>query len=268
MGTLAAQQMYQRLRWTTKLRPMIVGAFVADMLAPQRRTIVETDAGFKFFVDPLSNLGGNLIKARTYEPETEQIIREHLSENEIFLDVGANEGYFSVLAASIVGPHGSVVAVEPQSRLCEIIQINLAINELKGNIIHGALGGAKGDHCLLNLYPSLNSGASSILHKPRLYRKVETAPFADPLEFLSEGELFSFVKVDVEGYEANVVQSLLPLLKLGKIRTLLVDFHASILQANKIDPRDIDQMILLAGMYPKENQGDFSGHRLYRKRST
>lgn len=57
MGTRAARDLHQRLKWVSKLRPMLVGAFVADLLAPDRRAIINTKIGLRFYVDPLANLG-------------------------------------------------------------------------------------------------------------------------------------------------------------------------------------------------------------------
>ncbi len=266
MGIESAQRTYEQYRWTTRVRPMVVGAFVANLLASERRTIVEASSGLKYYVDPLSNLGCSLVKTRRYEAETEEMIREHLTQKESFLDVGANEGYFSVLAASIVGPSGYVAAVEPQSRLCDIIRINFGLNGTTGTVLNAALGGVKGEHCQLNLYPSLNTGASSIFRKPRLYRRIETAAFADPLEILGSHSSFAFVKIDVEGYESEVVASLQPLLQSGRIRTLLIDYHASILHAEGIDPRAIERTILDSGMFLKSGSAEYSGYRLYLKK--
>jgi hypothetical protein len=78
MGMKRAQALWNRLGWTGRVRPMIFGAFVADFLAPDRRTIIETKTGLKFLADPLSNFGESLVRECQYEPETEQIIREHL----------------------------------------------------------------------------------------------------------------------------------------------------------------------------------------------
>lgn len=263
MGIESARKTYKKYGWTTRIRPMILGALAADLFAPERRTIIETLSDLKFYADPLNNLGSNLLKYRVYESDTETIIREHLFAGENFLDVGANEGYFSVLAASIVGAGGYVASIEPQSRLCDIIRINLALNGMSGTIFNAAFGGAKSDHCYLNLYPSLNTGASSVFRKPRLYRRRELASFADPLEVLGSEGSFAFVKVDVEGYEGAVVKSLLPLLQSEKIRTLLIDYHASILQSAGIDPVSIERTILDSGMSLERSSGHYSGYRLY-----
>ncbi|MHB8301406.1 MAG: FkbM family methyltransferase [Acidobacteriaceae bacterium] len=264
MSTQSAQKLHQRLAWTARMRPMVAGAFFANLLAPERRTIIETINGFKFFADPLGNFGEELVKAGIYEVETGQIIRKNLSTGDSFLDVGANEGYFTTLAASIVGPSGRVIAVEPQEKLCDIIEVNLSLNGVKANVFHGALGGAKGQQCELFLYPLLNTGAASIVRKPKLYRKVERSAFVDPEDLLGNRQFFNLAKVDVEGFEGDVVRSLQSLLKAGKIKTLLVDYHARILAANKIDPQSIEKIICEAGMVLEGPAQQFEGYRLYR----
>jgi FkbM family methyltransferase len=244
---------------------MVVGAFFADVLSPDRRTIVETRNGALYFIDPLSNLGQSLLESGSYEVETEQVLRELLAENDSFMDVGANEGYFSVLAASIVGPGGYVASVEPQSRLSEIIRINLALNGAHANIFRAALGGLKGDQSRLRLSPSLNSGFSSLSSRPRFSFSSETVNFIDPSEALAGRDGFALVKVDVEGFENEVVDSLLPLIETGKIEALWLDYHASILRERGFEPAAIERRILAAGMSLDGHSEGFSGYRLYIK---
>jgi FkbM family methyltransferase len=272
MSLERAKDLERRLGWTDKLRPMVVGALAADVLAPQRRTIVRAENGLQYFIDPLSQLGRSLLCDGRYEPETEEILREHLAVGNAFLDVGANEGYFSAVAASIVGPEGYVAAVEPQSRLAEIIQINLALNGCVANaevagarIFHGALGGAKGESTELFLSPSLNTGYSSVLKRPRFSRRSETVTFVDPAELLQGRDEFALVKVDVEGFEDQVMQSLLPMIRMGQVGALLLDYHASILQERGIDPAKIEATVLAAGMTVEGEAGQYGNYRLYRR---
>ena len=86
---------------------------------PQRREqpsteIVTTCEGFRMHVDPGDYAVGHTI-ARTgsYEPEVSAALREVLGPGGTFVDVGANLGWFSLLGASLVGPLGRVIAVEP-----------------------------------------------------------------------------------------------------------------------------------------------------------
>jgi len=263
MSIEKARELRDRLGWINHLRPMAIGTFFADILAPERRTIVEVGTGARYFVDPLNNLGESLLLNGHYELETENILREHLAEDDSFLDVGANEGYFSVLAASIVGPRGYVASVEPQSRLSDIVRINLALNGVHSNIFQGALGGTKGASHKLYLSPSLNAGFSNLSSRPRLSRRSETVNFIDPAEILGGRDAFALVKIDVEGFESEVVDSLRPLIEKGRIQALMLDYHSVILQARGIDPVAIERKILEAGMSLDRSPEGFSGYRLY-----
>jgi FkbM family methyltransferase len=265
MSSERARLVRQQLGWTNRVRPMVVGAFIAGALAPERRTVIETASGSKCFADPLTNLGQSLLDEGCYEPETEHIIRQHLSNGDSFLDVGANEGYFSALAALIVGENGYVAAVEPQSRLSEIIHINLALNRVQANVFCGALGGPKGNTHELYLSPALNTGYSSLSNRPRFTRQSETVSFVDPEELLSGRDFFALAKVDVEGFEGEVIESLSPLIERGKISSLLLDYHETLLQARGVAPADIERKILDRGMSLDDKPSGYSGYRLYRK---
>src|SRR5262252_8072234 len=57
------------------------------------------------------------------------------------MDVGANIGAHTIFMAKTVGPNGRVFAVEPQRQLYQMLQGNLALNEITNTfVMHGALG--------------------------------------------------------------------------------------------------------------------------------
>jgi len=87
-----------------RLRPAALATHLKQLLRI-KRVIVPTDVG-SFFVDPVSHLGDSLIRDGRYEPNMEAALRRHLRPGGTFVDVGANEGYFSVLGGRIVGPGG------------------------------------------------------------------------------------------------------------------------------------------------------------------
>jgi protein-L-isoaspartate O-methyltransferase len=53
---------------------------------------------------------------KIWEPFSAKLLKEKLSVGDTFIDVGANIGYFSALAASIVSSEGSVYTFEPIER--------------------------------------------------------------------------------------------------------------------------------------------------------
>lgn len=76
--------------------------------------LASTVEGFSMHVDASDYAVGHTV-ARTgrYEPEVSAVVRSLLRPGATFIDVGANIGWFSLLAASVVGPGGRVIAVEP-----------------------------------------------------------------------------------------------------------------------------------------------------------
>jgi FkbM family methyltransferase len=69
-----------------------------------------------------------------YEPGLSRALRDRLAPGDVFLDIGANIGYFSVLAGRIVGPAGRVVSFEPHPEARSVLQQAVAANDLAGII--------------------------------------------------------------------------------------------------------------------------------------
>jgi len=63
-----------------------------------------------------------------YEPATSQLVRGHLKAGFVFIEVGANLGYFSMLAAERVGPEGRVLAFEPNPEQFGMLTSTLSRN--------------------------------------------------------------------------------------------------------------------------------------------
>ena len=75
----------------------------------------------------------NLIRWGVWEARETQFVRELLRPGDTFVDVGANIGYFSVLAAACTGSSGYVIAFEPEPRNLELLRLNLARNGVRAN---------------------------------------------------------------------------------------------------------------------------------------
>jgi FkbM family methyltransferase len=76
--------------------------------------LVETGEGFRIHVDPTDYAVGHTIALdASYEPEVSATLRQVLGAGGTFVDAGANIGWFTLLGASLVGPTGRVVAIEP-----------------------------------------------------------------------------------------------------------------------------------------------------------
>jgi FkbM family methyltransferase len=90
-----------------------------------RTTTVE---GYRFDVDRGTLIGWNVHFFGEYEPEVRREIRALLGPGGTAIDVGANVGWHTLLMASVVGPTGRVIAVEPnpttRGRLSAVLEAN------------------------------------------------------------------------------------------------------------------------------------------------
>src|SRR5205823_8966527 len=66
-----------------------------------------------------------------WEPHLTRWIVRRLVCGDAFIDVGANVGYYSLLASKLVGTSGSVVAIEASPATFKILQSNLALNQVR-----------------------------------------------------------------------------------------------------------------------------------------
>lgn len=79
---------------------------------------------------------------RTYsEPQVAEWMQNHLRKGDCFVDIGAHVGEYSLIAASAIGSTGTIIALEPQNDLCDVIAKNFSTNQVSNaRVVHGALG--------------------------------------------------------------------------------------------------------------------------------
>lgn len=92
--------------------------------------------GRTMLVDAADQTIGRAIREnRDYEPQLTHTISAVLKPGTRFLDVGANIGWYSILAASLVGPSGSVVAVEAHPVNADLLSRSTALNGLTNVVV-------------------------------------------------------------------------------------------------------------------------------------
>jgi FkbM family methyltransferase len=128
----------------------------------------------------------------------------------VFVDVGANDGYYTLFAARRVGPSGRVVAAEPSSRERAHLQRNLGRNGLDNvSVVPAAIGAAAG-LADLHLAHGVHAGHNTLggfAHDDVVRASLERVPI-EPLDAVVARlglAKVDFVKIDVEGAEARVI---------------------------------------------------------------
>jgi FkbM family methyltransferase len=152
-----------------------------------------------------------------WEPHLSHWIARQLEPGGCFVDVGANVGYFSLLASRRVGARGRVVSIEASPSIFQQLRSNLELNGA-ANVrpLNHAASDASG---VVRLFrnPGYNLGATSTYQWPGYAEEAQVV--ALPLaEMVTAEELAGarIVKIDVEGAEVSVVKGLLPLLQASR----------------------------------------------------
>jgi FkbM family methyltransferase len=142
------------------------------------------------------------------EVPVQEAIRDGLTPGAVFVDVGANVGFFSLMAARCVGPTGRVVAFEPIAAHAASIRSNAELNGLSIDVVEAAVGDRHGGRT--RLWVSEHPGGATISTTdvpPDVTGHIEVDQVTlDGL--LDEGQLPvpSVVKIDVEGAELSVLR--------------------------------------------------------------
>ena len=147
-----------------------------------------------------------------WEPYETALILQLLHPGDVFVDVGANIGYFSVIAASVVGDEGAVFAFEPDPDNFRLLRANMALNDQQHRItpVAAALSDTTGEGRLFL--------AADNLGDHQVYAGEEDRPslaidLVQGSEYL-QGRLrqLDLLKVDTQGSEYRVIAGLMPLL--------------------------------------------------------
>lgn len=149
--------------------------------------------------------------AGTSERPLQDCLVRHLAAGSTFYDIGANVGFFSVLASRFVGPSGMVYAFEPVTANAAAIRRNLGLNAVShARVFDVALADRSGSG---ELFVTPWDGGASL--KPDVIRKSDAvqrqAVRLVTLDELVEAEglrLPSVVKIDVEGAEMPVLKGM------------------------------------------------------------
>lgn len=217
----------QRLvyRSLMSVRPAPVAALLKKYLRVERR-IIQTERG-NFYIDPVSQFGITLLQDGVYEPHMIGCLEKLLKPTSVFVDVGANEGYFSVIASKIVGPTGRVIACEPQQRLEYILSENLRINSaLNVKLLHSAISDATGE-AVIYISPDTNTGSTSLMQTTKYKLPVEPVHTVTLSDMLSQCNLqtVDLLKMDIEGFEYEAILGSPEVFRTGVIRNIALELH-------------------------------------------
>jgi FkbM family methyltransferase len=143
----------------------------------------------------------------SYEAVIQAAIAEHLYDGAVFYDIGANVGFFSILAASIVGPSGAIYAFEPVPANAASIRQTTRLNELSNiEVFEEAVGESSGRAQLVLTHHIGGAALASAGTPPDMIGMIEVAVTTLDDAIADRGlRPPSLIKIDVEGAELQVL---------------------------------------------------------------
>jgi len=140
-----------------------------------------------------------------YERKITDLVFRTIKPGDTFLDIGANVGYYSILAGHLVGPTGSVHSFEPIPWIFSELEGNVTLNSLNNVHLNQIAVSDTPGPLTIHLPGPGNSGLGSSIQRPPPYHSGQTVECeAERLDnYLKENDVqnIKLIKMDIEGAE-------------------------------------------------------------------
>lgn len=187
-----------------------------------------------------------LFKYRALEDAETRLFTSMVKPGWTVVDVGANLGYYTVLAGKLVGETGKVVAFEPDEENFAMLSKNVAANGLKNaQCVRAAVADKNG---MVSLYISeAHSGDHRIYATGERRKRVEVRTVSLD-EFFKPGERVDFIKMDIQGAEPLALAGMQRVLRDNAHAVLFCEFSPEDLQTAGVSPHLFLEHIRNAGL--------------------
>jgi FkbM family methyltransferase len=205
----------------------------------------------------------DLYRARACEkePETVNWIESYLQAGDVFYDVGANVGAYSLIACAHNKGSGIVHAFEPSFSTYYQLCRNIILNDCQQKVIPHMIGLTDNTGMAMFNYKSLEAGSAEHWLEADLLKASTEFVYSQPLLVFSIDHLineFEFpvpnhIKLDVDGTEVDVLRGAEETLRKCKLKSILVEVRDTDGMGN-----EVDEILTDAGFHlvTKTNRGD------------
>jgi FkbM family methyltransferase len=201
------------------------------------RVLVKTIWGRQLIVhsDDLS-LSSDLILNGSFDINLTNYLLKNLKPGQTFFDIGANLGYFTVLAAQIVGRNGRVISYEPNPGMYRLLQDNIGMNWM-GEIITAISKAAyhREDSLTFKVYDKFHDCSSLYDRGEKWFNDYhenykEITIEAEPLDrHFDSIDRIHLVKIDVEGAEHDVFKGFERFINSKKVDSIVFEWNQPML---------------------------------------
>ena len=215
--------------------------------------------GFRAVVDPSSlDLGQWLIRNGEWEAHYTSIFCKLLRSTDVVLDVGANQGWYSLTAANLISKSGwgntaKVIAIEPNSNLCRMVLLSLYANGWRSfcDVLNIAVSDKSETLKLAILENMLGSSTtrrySGAMANQGIITEVEVPAFSVD-QLISDNIISSptLIKADIEGWEGAMLYGAQNLLSTAKDLRLMLEWSSQ-MDGTPINRRQAGELLANMG---------------------
>lgn len=236
------------LEWIKTMPGRWYYKFLEAVYSRKSSLVIEyQDTDFKFDTSTRQSNSWFLPRYRggkLHEPEISEFLIQEIEKDDVFYDIGAHVGYYSVLAAQKC-PKGKVYSFELDPALVESIKNHICLNNFENvKIVNSAVSDETGE--MISFAPENEGELSTNAIKNPGDVLVQTLALKD---FMKDFDRPNFIKIDVEGNEKSVLKGVFSRGKLETLNKMLVEIHPA--QLTKEDKKDIEKIIRDRGFQVK-----------------
>lgn len=176
---------------------------VLTTVSPDKIASFRLPGGARFEY-PLKSAIGEHLFAGWFEPAEIAFVLDQLNAGDIVVDLGANAGLYTVIAARAVGSTGHVYAFEPGQRALALLRRNIAINGLDNvTVIEAAVSNVSGQASFAVATDTALSSLADVNRSDQQVSAWETVRTVRLDDAIAEYRIpaVTFIKMDVEGAE-------------------------------------------------------------------
>ncbi|HLG89112.1 MAG TPA: FkbM family methyltransferase [Alphaproteobacteria bacterium] len=195
----------------------------------------------------------------SWEPFETELVQRFLRPGDCFVDIGANIGWYTIIAAARVGSRGQVYAFEPAAENFELAAQNVALNGLSNvRLERAAVSDQPGS---ATLFLSTENLGDHRLYESAEERSSETVPvICLDAYFADKPGSIRLVKMDTQGSEAKIFAGLSPdLIRERDIEAFIFEYWPKGLVGAGSSPKDFMERLKALGLRCYVIQEDYRG---------
>jgi len=202
------------------------------------KTEFDIDYGLKIYLELSNPFTWDLVLGKDLEKDVKREFSQNINEGDTVIDVGAHIGEYTLLGAKLVGTNGSIISVEPARDTIKSLKENIILNDFKNCLVIEKAVGEKVE--TKSLYKVSEEDVYGYLDQYVKNKKLTMQSEIDVTTIdeivLSENlNLVNLLKIDVEGFEYEVLLGCNDTLKKNKIKKIIIEIHSEFLKAKGIN---------------------------------